>query len=871
MINERALEIAIGAFLHDIGKFADERVLHVSQEYLTNNADLYQPFFHGRHTHRHAVYTAAFIEHLNKLLPARLNAAQWGMEESLVNLAAGHHKPRTPLQWIITVADRVSSGLDRVAYDDHSHRATSPRDYKKTRLLTLFERLSLTDRKADSVNESNYCYSLKPVSPASVFPRLQQDGQGVTKESAQKDYTELFEGFVQNLERLLHASENLSLWFEHFENLMMVFTSSIPAARVGNIIPDVSLFDHCKTTAALASALYLYHSATDSLNQAAVMDDSVKKLILVGGDFYGIQKFIFSDGGEAGKNRSKILRGRSFAVSLMTELAADMLCREIGIPSISIVLNAAGKFTLIAPCTDAAKNSIQSVEEAVNDWLLRVSLGESAMGISWIEAATGDFVQDRFVELWDRLAEKMEQRKHCKIDLNRFGGVIGDYLDGFRNDLRHPLCPFCGKRPSSMDVEGSSVIGEDQSACKICRDHIMLGAGLVKRSRLAVTTKEADIRGSDKLLEPLFDAYQVAFVDGKLNELARSGKLLKYWDVTVNETGEVAKDVTAKFINGYVPVTREEDWLDARILAGAKSEQKKAELIDQMQAGVPRTFGHIANKALNLGENGKTFGVEALGVLKADVDHLGLLMSCGLDREHFTLSRLSTLSRQLNWFFALYLPHLLKTDGAYSDIYTVFAGGDDLFLIGPWNRIIELAGLLDEQFRKYVCYNKDIHLSAGITLHKAHTPLGQMAEEAETAIKRSKHLGRNRLTLFTETATWNQFHQLRKIKATLQQWVEQNQINSAMIYRLNEFVAMAEAEKQVLNHREDVTLADMECLKWHAHFHYALERNVGKQLKGEARQNFVAEFSQVAVWLKEYGAVLKMVLWDVIYNRRRGR
>jgi CRISPR/Cas system-associated protein Cas10 (large subunit of type III CRISPR-Cas system) len=43
-------------------------------------------------------------------------------------------------------------------------------------------------------------------------------------------------------------------------------------------------------------------------------------------------EFHLSDSGEAGKNRAKILRGRSFAVSLYCELAADMLCRAIGIP-----------------------------------------------------------------------------------------------------------------------------------------------------------------------------------------------------------------------------------------------------------------------------------------------------------------------------------------------------------------------------------------------------------------------------------------------------------------------------------------------------------------------------------------------------------
>lgn len=37
----------------------------------------------------------------------------------------------------------------------------------------------------------------------------------------------------------------------------------------------------------------------------------------------------------------------------------------------------------------------------------------------------------------------------------------------------------------------------------------------------------------------------------------------------------------------------------------------------------------------------------------------------------------------MNFFFVVYLPHLLKTHPDFRDVYTVFAGGDDLFLIGP--------------------------------------------------------------------------------------------------------------------------------------------------------------------------------------------
>jgi len=242
-----------------------------------------------------------------------------------------------------------------------------------------------------------------------------------------------------------------------------------------------------------------------------------------------------------------------------------------------------------------------------------------------------------------------------------------------------------------------------------------------------------------------------------------------------------------------------------------------------------------------------------------------------LKPERFTLSRLATLSRQLDWYFTLYLPHLLKTNPQFMDIYTVFAGGDDLFLIGPWNRVIELVGLLRQTFAEYVCHNQEIHFSAGISLHKPHTPLDKLAERAEAALGKSKTVDegrRNRITLFSETVQWDQYIRLKEIRDILQRWYDKKLINNAMIYRLNDFIRMADTERVILE-REEIHLDDMQCLKWHALFDYTAQRNVGKGLKGKEKEEMVRENSKAAVWLKEYGGTLKLAHWNIIYNQRK--
>lgn len=166
-MNSTIYKIAIAAFLHDIGKFAERAKgnFHIDPEFLNRNTDLYQPFYNGKHTHQHALYTAAFIDHIEKFLPKEFNKGNWGLGDNFMNLAAGHHKPETPLQWVIAIADRVSSGFDREEFENYNIEGIAIQDFKKTRLLTLFEGIS-TDNlwKDDTLASYKYRYPLKELS-----------------------------------------------------------------------------------------------------------------------------------------------------------------------------------------------------------------------------------------------------------------------------------------------------------------------------------------------------------------------------------------------------------------------------------------------------------------------------------------------------------------------------------------------------------------------------------------------------------------------------------------------------------------------------------------------------------------------------------
>jgi len=866
-MSDMVYKIALAGLLHDVGKFAERGKMELAPNYQNDNAALYQPNNNQekRYTHQHALYSAAFIERFTGLLPKLDNIEDSRSGNSLINIAAMHHKPETALQWIITQADRLSSGMDRQIFEG-DETGTAYKNFRKTRMIPLAEEMLRGEK--DNLDSYKYRYPLSEFSPKSVFAIEKEKSEPTDDKTATKEYADLFEKFSTQLKKLSHKDAPI-LWFDGFSSLWERFTSLIPAATVGKVIPDVSLYDHSKATAAIAAPLYLYHNAKGTLNEQAIKKSDEEKFLLIRSDFFGIQKFIFSEGGSSNKAAAKLLRGRSFAVSLLSELAAKRTCEALNLPPTSLILNAAGKFTIIAPNLPESLGILQSVEKELNRWLIDSYYGEVAIGFASVTASPDDFEQNNFPELWERLVKAGEAKKYRKFSLQE-AGVVSSYLDDFDNNIG--ICPFCGKRPADKKTLNDSYLNKDEASCLICRDHIHLGAKLIKAETMVLVRAAADYPGSgNSLKSPLFGCYQIAFnLDlNNINDLVKRGELIAISSFA--RAGDaVQKGYAVRFVSGYVPLYTEEDKYDDRILAGRTSDEKTSELIDMIEAGGAKSFHHIAKSSrIATDKDGKFKGTEALGILKADVDRLGKLFACGLPKERLNLSRMATFSRQLDSFFSVYLPSLLSSEIRFQNIYTVFAGGDDLFLIGPWNRIIEFAGVLKNEFEKFACKNKEITISTGITVDKAGIPVPAIAENAETALENAKHNGRDSITIFDETVKWCDFEKLEKIKDELGGWQESGKIGKGLLYQLNEFIAMAKKERQIRDAKRSIDLRDMSCLAWRSKLTYSATRNIGKDLSKEDRQNALDDVvSKLPIWLNDYNGKLKIALWQILYNQR---
>lgn len=771
--------VALAAFLHDLGKLAQRAKIDDDGK-LDSHLSIYCPKREqgnawSNYTHHHAAYTAIawdvlestknFPDLRQNCEPFKLATGDGNLPDSAINAAAAHHNPDTFLQWIVATADRVASGFERDEFDQPEgyNKATDREDFRRARLVTLFEQVG-----KESVEESLiYRYPLESLNAQSIFPQKKGDCTPKNEEEATLQYKALWEYLISEIKKIPESHKNnLPLWLDHFDSLWLSTTHAIPSATPfgqKRIKPEVSLYDHSKTTAALAAALWRWHYYHQIQTAESIRNGwAEQKLMLVQGDFFGIQNFIFAEGGQTNKHSQKLLRGRSFQVALMAECAALKLLEALDLPPTSQIINAAGKFLILAPNTPEALNIVSEMQEEFNTWCLEQTYGEIGIGVATTTASCNDFSQGRFADLIKKLFEDLEVAKYQRFNIcdGASAPIFDDFLDKFN---ANGVCQINGRYPANAEAS----LKRGYSLSSLADDQIKIGEALTKKARVLIT-KDAKTLQSQNLSLDYF-GWKIAFVPssditGKYGELAAGRQLVRCWDFDQPEAdGSVFRGYARRFVNTYVPRWNDVD----RML---KSHQKYVRLstddIGEFSEEQIKTLHVLAAEDASNKDNEKKWqGEIALLSLKGDVDNLGAIFQQGLEKPSF--AKWASLSRQMHLFFALWLPWFCehgkdeKGVNRYRNTYTVFAGGDDFFLIGPWQSTIHLAGAIQKHFKQYVV-NDGITLSTGMTMTQPKVPARQLARSAENALSQSKahkqvansEPTKNAATLWGHTVSW---------------------------------------------------------------------------------------------------------------------
>jgi CRISPR-associated protein Csm1 len=888
---EQSSKIALAAFLHDLGKFAQRAKIEVDAELLNNNKHLYCPHRKqytddkGWFSHVHAAYTGIALDLIEPYMPELTgnNCAPFGdwksrnVDDSFINAAAKHHRPETFLQWIIATADRVASGFDRDSFEQYNQgedKTRSGHNHYTARQLTLFEQIHQAGMGEQGFN---WRYPLKPLSVNSIFPQPAETCESKDNQHAQQEYHQLWEQFKSALNDIPASHrQNWALWLDHFETAWGVFTQAIPAATAFHVKPDVSLYDHSRVAAALATALWRYHEERGETDAAAAkllseqhQSWQEKKFLLIQGDFFGIQDFIFASGGETSKKAAKLLRGRSFYVSLLCECAALKVLEALSLPPTSQVINAAGKFMIVAPNTQQTRRTLQQVRNELDQWFLQHSYGQAGVGLAWTEACCNDFKRsedDRetspYRQLISRLFEQLEIIKAQRFQLCEMNApkpIFTDFLNQFENKLEPPVCQIDGRSPAIKEDKDGFSVGA------LAQDQLDIGCWLTSKERILISRESLGIGNSLKI--PLFD-FNISFIEneaarGQFGQAAQAGKILRLWDFSLPK--EVDKPLwngyARRAINAYVPWTSEQDLTEA-------DWDKYIGIDEPLELGQPKNLNHLAcsDRKPHPEKQDKWLGISALTTLKGDVDNLGLIFQNGLGND-VSFTKMAALSRQMNAFFSIYLPYLCKTE--YPNSYTVFAGGDDFFLIGPWLSQIKLADTLRKKFRHYVAENPNIHFSVGLSTTKPGLPVNQIGEMAEQALEKAKahnpeklaKLPKNAVSCFNQLMFWQEFEELiYQRQEALQRLITENDLSTGYVYGLLHLIDMQEKVQE-----------NPENALWHSYFAYRTARMLEKKTKNtETRKRKQVELAQeiAHAGIIRHGGNYRVTLFCHLYQQR---
>lgn len=147
--------------------------------------------------------------------------------------------------------------------------------------------------------------------------------------------------------------------------------------------------------------------------------------------------------------------------------------------------------------------------------------------------------------------------------------------------------------------------------------------------------------------------------------------------------------------------------------------------------------------------------LERLGVLRMDVDNLGSKFQEYARTQ--SLAAYSALSHELDNFFKGDVSKMCDKH----ECYLLYGGGDDLFVVGEWRKVIELAAEIQSQFKKWAAQRKgDWSLSAGVAIVKAKYPIIEGAQESgEEEEKAKSHscdgMTKNSISLMGTPLNWD--------------------------------------------------------------------------------------------------------------------
>lgn len=565
-------------------------------------------------------------------------------------------------------------------------------------LRSIFDQVGFIDRDV----EQNVYFSV----PASLSSTLKYPVKGDT-DVLKKAKTEV----------LLEINEKYKGFSDVYLNELSVNQLLFLLEKFGGSVPfdgsqKVSIYDAYKVKAAKA----VIQSGT--VGQEAMLFINV--------DLSGIQKFIYNI---SSTGALKSLRSRSFFIELLGNHIARKVLNAFKLHNVNLLMSGGGTIHILSSCPEDYKERLSSINYCLNKWLHQEFNGRLYAAFSYVKCSDECLERDLTTRL-DKLSMMAFGEKQQKFKTLIDKGEISFLED---EDPKYQGCETC--------FRDDTKILEDKGrySCHHCKRLIELGSQIPKARFIYECNKD-----TRECLQ-IEDSYYF------LSPEEKSG-MTCLW--AVYEDGDnfvncLKDSATHVFVRTYIKRNKDLPPAVYKKVVEKRDELKTA--LSREQDEAKRIFLDMEIDLLG-DESTATFeymaecsdGAKLIGALRMDADNIGKLMHYGFGSE-LTLEGLSAFSRNLNYFFKLHLESFCRNgrqaEGSSErrNVHVIYAGGDDLFVVGAWSDVVSLTMDIGTAFRRYTCDNIDIGVSGGMTLHQPKFPVNKMADESLSALSVAKN------------------------------------------------------------------------------------------------------------------------------------
>lgn len=553
----------------------------------------------------------------------------------------------------------------------------------------------------------------------------------------------------------------------------------------------ISLFDRNRVLAAVANCL------CDKDGNEYTLEEK-QPFILIKGAISGIQEFIYNDidKSEVGNTRqlAKKLRGRSSYVGLLTDIVAEQLAEKLGLEMANVIFSGGGNFNIVVP-------NIPQNEVLINDFIgatnkmLQAKMGNRISLLIASDSCGNDlFTQtNKYYQQINDTLERRKTQKHLNyIDtIFQNAHIETNFTDDLSIGESLPKADFLIelKTKTSLTKKTYSDIALSFDAWNLYYlvPQIKIGEDIIEIKR--------------KIAKAL-SSYANQVISCKIIALNNTRIFSQLYDLQADFDFPIGFGF--KFMGKYTP--------KGKIVKNNNDSKTKRDKIDVL------SFEELAALDHTQGDNGEillekwqTLDFHQLAVMRWDIDDLGSLFAFGLETPDFP--HIATFSREIHLFFSGYINILAEK----YQLYIVYSGGDDAFIIGSWYNVLRFARELHQKFQEFTCNNEDIGYSAGIFMCHPKYPVARFADDAAGLEESSKYFPfkkesiqpnenplKNAVTVFNRTLSWIDFENMMDFADTLLEHThegghikDRNKLARSMVHRLLSIIQSCYDEKGV--------------------------------------------------------------------------